>query len=308
MLSKLVAKSPCKAKLASLGRFWYIWLGWFAGNRLWFKIIVYLFFCTSWFLGIAWPAIVVVAQTTDTSQITINLQGNPNAGVQPANDQATTTQGQTVRIDVSSNDIAINSFLDRTSIRVVNPPSNGTAIVVGFFIDYTPNPGFVGQDTFTYRICNTQFDCGQAVVTLQVTGSSSNNNNNNNNGNNSGGGGSNNNPGNNNNNNNNNNAGNNQNQNIPGNNNSGNNNSNNNSSNNPRPNNNPFPPGPLPITGGVTGLSVFLGFGLLVLLVVFLYRKRNDFRIIFTQQSNSSNSEIKDSNQAKIKGKNSQLE
>ena len=280
MLSKLVAKSPCKAKLASLGRFWYIWLGWFAGNRLWFKIIVYLFFCTSWFLGIAWPAIVVVAQTTDTSQITINLQGNPNAGVQPANDQATTTQGQTVRIDVSSNDIAINSFLDRTSIRVVNPPSNGTAIVVGFFIDYTPNPGFVGQDTFTYRICNTQFDCGQAVVTLQVTGSSSNNSNNNNNGGN------------------NNNTDNNQNQNQ---NNSGNNNSASNTSQ-------PLPPGSLLITAGVTRLSVFLGFGLLVLVVVFLYRKRNDFRIIFTQQSNSSNSEIKDSNQAKIKGKNSQLE
>jgi len=280
MLSKLVAKSLCKAKLGSLGRFWYIWLGWFAGNRLWFKIIVYLFFCTSWFLGIAWPAIVVVAQTTDTSQITINFQGNPNAGVQPADDQATTTQGQTVRIDVSSNDIAINSFLDRTSIGVVNPPSNGTAIVVGFFIDYTPNPGFVGQDTFTYRICNTQFDCGQAVVTLQVTDSNSNHSNNNNNGGN------------------NNNTDNNQNQNQ---NNSGNNNSANNISQ-------PLPPGPLPITGGVTRLSVFLGFGLLVLVVVFLYRKRNKFRIIFTQQSNSSNSEIKDSNQAKIKGKNSQLE
>jgi hypothetical protein len=143
MLSKLVAKSLCKAKLGSLARFWYIWLGWFAGNRLWFKIIVYLFFCTSWFWGIAWPAIVVVAQTTDTSQITINLQGNPNAGVQPADDQATTTQGQTVRIDVSNNDIAINSFLDRTSIGVVNPPSNGTATVVGFFIDYTPNSGLL---------------------------------------------------------------------------------------------------------------------------------------------------------------------
>jgi LPXTG-motif cell wall-anchored protein len=64
----------------------------------------------------------------------------------------------------------------------------------------------------------------------------------------------------------------------------------------------------LPITGGVTGLSVFLGFGLLVLVAVFLYRKRNEFRIVFTQQSNSSNSEIEDSNQAKIKGENSQLE
>jgi LPXTG-motif cell wall-anchored protein len=299
MLPKLVTKSLFTTKLNSLGGLWWAWLGLLLGNKFCFRIVVDLFLAISCFLSITWASVVVITQTIDTSQITINLQGKPNAGVQPADDQATTTQGQTVRIDVSSNDIAINSFLDRTSIGVVNPPSNGTATVVGFFIDYTPNPGFVGQDTFTYRICNTQFDCGQAVVTLQVTGSSSNNNNN---GNNNGGGG------NNNNNNNNNNAGNNQNQNIPGNNNSGNNNSNNNSSNNPRPNNNPFPPGPLPITGGVTGLSVFLGFGLLVLLVVFLYRKRNDFRIIFTQQSNSSNSEIKDSDQAKIKGKSSQLE
>jgi LPXTG-motif cell wall-anchored protein len=243
------------------------------------RIVVGLFLATSCFLSITWASVVVTTQITDTSQITINLQGNPNAWVHPANDQAITTQGQTFRIDVSNNDM-INSFLDRISIRVVNPPSNGTATVVGFFIDYTPNPGFVGQDTFTYRICNTQFDCGQAVVILQVTDSNSNHSNNNNNGGN------------------NNNTDNNQNQNQ---NNSGNNNSANNISQ-------PLPPGPLPITGGVTGLSVFLGFGLLVLVVVFLYRKRNDFRIIFTQQSNSSNSEIKDSNQAKIKGKNSQLE
>jgi len=280
MLPKLVTKNSFTTKLNSLGGLWWAWLGLLVGNKYCLRIVVGLFLATSCFLSITWASVVVITQTTDNSQITINLQGNPNAGVQPADDQATTTQGQTVRIDVSSNDIAINSFLDRTSIRVVNPPSNGTAIVVGFFIDYTPNPGFVGQDTFIYRICNTQFDCGQAVVILQVTDSNSNHSNNNNNGGN------------------NNNTDNNQNQNQ---NNSGNNNSANNISQ-------PLPPGPLPITGGVTGLSVFLGFGLLVLVVVFLYRKRNEFRIIFTQQSNSSNSEIKDSNQAKIKGKNSQLE
>jgi LPXTG-motif cell wall-anchored protein len=278
MLPKPVTKNPFTTKLNSLGGLWWVWLSLLVRNKCCLRIVVGLFLATSCFLSKTWASVIVITQTTDTSQITINLQGNPNAGVQPANDQATTTQGQTVRIDVSNNDIAINSFLDRTSIRVVNPPSNGKATVVGFFIDYTPNPGFVGQDTFTYRICNTQFDCGQAVVTLQVTGPSSNNSNNNNNGGN------------------NNNTDNNQNQNNSRNNNSANNIS------------QPLPPGPLPITGGVTGLSVFLGFGLLVLVVVFLYRKRNDFRIIFTQQSNSSNSEIKDSNQAKIKGKNSQLE
>ena len=261
MLPKLVTKNPFATKLNSLGGLWWAWLGLLVGNKYCLRIVVGLFLATSCFLSITWASVVVITQTTDNSQIIINLQGNPNAGIQPANDQATTTQGQTVRIDVSSNDIATNSFLDRTSIGVVNPPSNGTAIVVGFFIDYTPNPGFVGQDTFTYRICNTQFDCGQAVVTLQVTGSSSNNSNNNNNGGN------------------NNNTDNNQNQNQ---NNSGNNNSASNTSQ-------PLPPGSLLITAGVTRLSVFLGFGLLVLVVVFLYRKRNKFRIIFTQQSNSSN-------------------
>ena len=260
MLPKPVTKNPFTTKLNSLGGLWWAWLGLLVGNKYCLRIVVGLFLATNCFLSITWASVVVTTQITDTSQITINLQGNPNAWVHPANDQAITTQGQTFRIDVSNNDM-INSFLDRISIRVVNPPSNGTATVVGFFIDYTPSPGFVGQDTFTYRICNTQFDCGQAVVILQVTDSNSNHSNNNNNGGN------------------NNNTDNNQNQNQ---NNSGNNNSANNISQ-------PLPPGPLPITGGVTGLSVFLGFGLLVLVVVFLYRKRNKFRIIFTQQSNSSN-------------------
>ena len=279
MLPKPVTKNPFTTKLNSLGGLWWVWLSLLVRNKCCLRIVVGLFLATSCFLSKTWASVIVITQTTDTSQITINLQGNPNAGVHPANDQATTTQGQTFRIDVSNNDM-INSFLDRTSIRVVNPPSNGKATVVGFFIDYTPNPGFVDQDTFTYRICNTQFDCGQAVVTLQVTDSNSNHSNNNNNGGN------------------NNNTDNNQNQNQ---NNSGNNNSASNTSQ-------PLPPGSLLITAGVTRLLVFLGFGLLVLVVVFLYRKRNEFRIIFTQQSNSSNSEIKDSNQAKIKGKNSQLE
>ena len=176
MLPKLVTKNPFATKLNSLGGLWWAWLGLLVGNKYCLRIVVGLFLATSCFLSITWASVVVITQTTDTSQITINFQGNPNAWVHPANDQATTKQGQTVRIDVSNNDIAINSFLDRPSIRVVNPPSDGTATVVGFFIDYIPNPGFVDQDTFTYRICNTQFDCGQAVVTLQVTGSSSNNN------------------------------------------------------------------------------------------------------------------------------------
>jgi len=281
MLSKPVTKNSRKNKLNSLNSFWCVWSSVLVGNKSCFRILVFLLLWTSWFLSITtWASIVVAAQTTETSQITINVEGSTNAGIQPVNDQATTTQGQTVRIDVSNNDLAINSFLDRTSISIVTPPSNGTAVVVGFFVDYTPNSGFVGQDVFTYRICNTQFDCGQAVVTLQVTGSNSNNNNNN-----IGGGGS------------NNNTGNNQNQNNSGNSNSGNNNSN----NNPQPNNNLLPPGPLPITGGVTGLSLFLGFGLLVLVMAFLYRKRNGFRIIFSQQSELSNSKTNESHQTKTK-------
>ena len=261
MLPKPVTKNSFTTKLNSLGGLWWAWLGLLVGNKYCLRIVVGLFLATSCFLSKTWASVIVITQTTDTSQITINLQGNPNAGIQPANYQDATTQGQTIRIDVSNNDMSINSFLDRTSIRVMNPPSNGTATVVGFFIDYIPNPGFVGQDIFTYRICNTQFACGQAVVTLQVTDSNSNHSNNNNNGGN------------------NNNTDNNQNQNQ---NNSGNNNSASNTSQ-------PLPPGSLLITAGVTRLSVFLGFGLLVLVVVFLYRKRNEFRIIFTQPSNSSN-------------------
>ena len=55
----------------------------------------------------------------------------------------------------------------------VGGPSNGTAVAgaVPGTIDYTPAPGFVGTDSFTYEICspNDATLCDQATVTIVVT-------------------------------------------------------------------------------------------------------------------------------------------
>ena len=52
---------------------------------------------------------------------------------------------------------------------VVTPPSNGTLL---FNTDgsytYTPNLNYSGDDSFTYKLCDANGDCSQAVVTIKV--------------------------------------------------------------------------------------------------------------------------------------------
>ncbi|GAB2480078.1 hypothetical protein GCM10027082_33770 [Comamonas humi] len=90
-------------------------------------------------------------------------------------DSATTRSGSPVDINVAGNDTALGSELDPSSIKPKNPPANGS-VVCGAEGDasgcrYTPNPGFSGEDKFTYEICdNTQPTpfCSTAEVTVTV--------------------------------------------------------------------------------------------------------------------------------------------
>ncbi len=52
---------------------------------------------------------------------------------------------------------------------VVSQPSNGTVIVNadGTFT-YTPNVGYIGSDSFTYKLCDVDGDCDEAKVNLLV--------------------------------------------------------------------------------------------------------------------------------------------
>ena len=104
---------------------------------------------------------------TATVNITVNGVNDPPVA---EDDLATTDEDTLVNIPVVSNDEDIDGNLDYGSIVVLNGgPSNGTAEVQeDGSIDYTPNPDFYGEDTFTYQICDTDGLCDSATVTVTV--------------------------------------------------------------------------------------------------------------------------------------------
>jgi hypothetical protein len=86
----------------------------------------------------------------------------PNA----INDVYTTVEDSTISGHVGDNDtLSIdggNTFTLNTN------PSNGLLIFNNGTFTYTPNPGFVGSDTFRYTLCDTNNDCKQARVIIIV--------------------------------------------------------------------------------------------------------------------------------------------
>jgi LPXTG-motif cell wall-anchored protein len=141
---------------------------------------------TSVFDPVTGDAVVAGASTTytpppgfagrDTYQYTVCDDGVPvlcstglvTVVVDPVatDDAATTPAGTPVTIDVAAND-----FGTVLAPGVATPPANGTVDLVDGRLVYTPAPGFVGTDTFTYLICAADVSpaCDTAVVTVVVT-------------------------------------------------------------------------------------------------------------------------------------------
>lgn len=73
----------------------------------------------------------------------------------------------TVGTGSSSNPITLALSGDAaTSVSVVTEPSNGTATAAGTSITYTPAPGYVGSDGFTYRAGNEGGTSNTSTVTI----------------------------------------------------------------------------------------------------------------------------------------------
>lgn len=108
----------------------------------------------------------------DMTLVTIYVLEDPNANLPPnaINDMISTPMGMTVLIDVLNNDY--DSF-GGTNININNftQPSNGTLQLYpdGTF-EYTPNEGFVGQDVFSYEVCDDfeppLCDIAQVLITI----------------------------------------------------------------------------------------------------------------------------------------------
>lgn len=88
--------------------------------------------------------------------------------VQTQDDSAVTEEDTRVEIDVLAND---TGGIGR-SVAIASAPANGTASVnADMTVAYSPDPGFVGQDSFTYRVTNTRGTTAPARVTVSVQAS-----------------------------------------------------------------------------------------------------------------------------------------
>ena len=90
-----------------------------------------------------------------------------NSGPNAVDDSATTMQGVPVTLTTLANDSDPEG--DTLTITSVGTPSNGTAVISGGEIIYTPNPGFTGVDTFTYTISDGNGGTATATETVTVT-------------------------------------------------------------------------------------------------------------------------------------------
>lgn len=89
-----------------------------------------------------------------SEEIKINFVGNQAdlpcyAGT--LGDKATTEVGKSTEINVTANDKTC-SMIGENSLRIEIQPTNGKAEIIDRKIVYTPNPDFIGEDVFFYRI------------------------------------------------------------------------------------------------------------------------------------------------------------
>ena len=105
-------------------------------------------------------------RTPQTLRVIVN--GVNDAPV-AANDGASTDLGVPVTINVLGNDSTPETGENFTVI-TANPPIGGTLAVLGnTSVRYTPNAGFTGLDTFTYRIFDgTSFSNFATVCTSHL--------------------------------------------------------------------------------------------------------------------------------------------
>lgn len=104
---------------------------------------------------------------TDTGAIAVEVTPSSSA----ADDGASTTPNQPVNVNVLGNDTGSPTLTE------VGTPTSGTATIndngtptdpSDDFVVYTPNPEFVGVDTFTYTVTNSDGTPATATVTVNV--------------------------------------------------------------------------------------------------------------------------------------------
>ena len=104
----------------------------------------------------------------DTATVDVTVSGI-NDGPDAVDDADSVDEDGSVTVDVLGNDTDIDDGLDPASVNVTSGPGNGsTSVNPDGSIDYTPDPGFSGTDSFTYQVCDLAGDCDTATVDITV--------------------------------------------------------------------------------------------------------------------------------------------
>ncbi|MEO6296734.1 MAG: Ig-like domain-containing protein, partial [Dokdonella sp.] len=102
-----------------------------------------------------------------TATVSITVTAQPNRPPVAVDDAATTTVPQPVTINVLTNDSDPDA--DPLTIASVTAPANGSAVISGSSVIYTPGTqGLVGIDRFTYTISDGRGGTATATVTVTV--------------------------------------------------------------------------------------------------------------------------------------------
>ena len=84
-------------------------------------------------------------------------------------DSATTNEDTPVTVNVLGNDSDVDGNLVPGSVEIVDAPANGTVVKnADNTFTYAPAANFSGQDSFTYKVCDSDGACATATVTLTV--------------------------------------------------------------------------------------------------------------------------------------------
>ncbi len=110
----------------------------------------------------------------DSAWIFINVAPTPLVGFNnppiASHDVNTTPMNTPVTGNVSGNDVEFDAGQTLTFVSLGNPPSGTVVMNPNGSYTYTPAPGFVGNDTFKYKVCDNGNPslCDMASVTITV--------------------------------------------------------------------------------------------------------------------------------------------
>ena len=103
----------------------------------------------------------------DTATVTVTVTAVNDPPV-ASDDVAVTLEDTAVTVDVVANDSDVDG--DALVVTNLGSPANGVVVDNGDgTVTYTPDPGFVGSDTFTYTANDATADSNTATVTVTVT-------------------------------------------------------------------------------------------------------------------------------------------